>query len=254
MAVEPVHGPGVFLPRGPHRLRGTRVCAQPRNPCPPGSSCPTDPAYFTSRGSVMGQVPGEVVSSAFAVFNPQAVIPSVAPSDGSTCDAATICAARTGGGIGQLVRVLVRETAGLGEGDRAPWPERPSRCVPRDDPLFAGLPCTWAYRLPRWVTCGDWPICCATPGANLTPPPGYRPASMRRRLACSRSCTGAPHPEAMCAPRAWSSEQLECRRVLYSTVMASWLTVPRPPCGCDACESIEIATDRQCEPIIPRAG
>ena len=66
---------------------------------------PDGPAYFTSRGSVMGQVPGQVVAAAFAVFNPDAVIPSVA-FGWSITDAATICAARTRGAVGQLVRVL----------------------------------------------------------------------------------------------------------------------------------------------------
>src|SRR5437588_10618782 len=34
-------------------------------------------AYFTSRGAVMGQVPGEVVAAAFGVFNPAGVVPAV---------------------------------------------------------------------------------------------------------------------------------------------------------------------------------
>src|SRR5277367_289769 len=58
-----------------------------------GVQLPDGPAYFTSRGSVMGQVPGEVVASAFAVFNPEAVVPGVR-FGWSKVDAATICAAR----------------------------------------------------------------------------------------------------------------------------------------------------------------
>ena len=42
-----------------------------------GVALPQGDAYFTSRGSLMGQVPGEVVAAAFAVFNPQVVIPAV---------------------------------------------------------------------------------------------------------------------------------------------------------------------------------
>ena len=38
---------------------------------------PDGAAYFTSRGSLMGQVPGEVVAAAFAVFNPAVVVPAV---------------------------------------------------------------------------------------------------------------------------------------------------------------------------------
>mgnify|MGYP003704542881 CR=1 FL=1 len=39
-----------------------------------GVALPDGPAYFTSRGSLMGQVPGELVAAAFAVFNPEAVV------------------------------------------------------------------------------------------------------------------------------------------------------------------------------------
>src|SRR4249919_4008482 len=57
---------------------------------------PDGPAYFTSRGSVMGQVPGHLVAAAFGVFNPAVVVPAV--SYGWTLtDAATICAARDAG-------------------------------------------------------------------------------------------------------------------------------------------------------------
>ena len=55
---------------------------------------PDGPTYFCSRGSVMGQVPGELIAAAFAVFNPEAVVPSVAHGWTLT-DAATICDART---------------------------------------------------------------------------------------------------------------------------------------------------------------
>src|SRR5213596_2179942 len=56
-----------------------------------GVAMPDGPAYFTSRGSVMGQVPGEVVAAAFAVFNPEVVVPCVQLGWTKT-DAATICA------------------------------------------------------------------------------------------------------------------------------------------------------------------
>ena len=39
---------------------------------------PDGAAYFCSRGSVLGQVPGEVVAAAFGVFNPAVVVPMVA--------------------------------------------------------------------------------------------------------------------------------------------------------------------------------
>jgi hypothetical protein len=98
---------------------------------------PDGPAYFCSRGSVMGQVTGEVVAAAFGVFNPAAVVPAVTYGWTLT-DAATICAARTEGAVGQLRRIL------------GPTPEGVDRAVallhqatdglrPEGKPLFAGL-------------------------------------------------------------------------------------------------------------------
>jgi hypothetical protein len=102
-----------------------------------GVAVPDGPAYFTSRGSVMGQVPGHVVACAFGVFNPVAVVPAV--SYGWTLtDARTICQARDDGAIGQLTRILGEKPDGI---DRAN--ELFARAVdtlrPEGRPLFAGL-------------------------------------------------------------------------------------------------------------------
>jgi hypothetical protein len=78
-----------------------------------GVAAPDGPAYFTSRGSVMGQVPGEIVAAAFGVFNPAAVVPSVAHG-WSLTDATTIERARTTGGVAQLERILGAEPEGAG--------------------------------------------------------------------------------------------------------------------------------------------
>ncbi len=51
------------------------------------------PAYFTSRGACMGQVPGEMVTAAFGVFNPDLVIPAV-DEGWSKTDRDSILAAR----------------------------------------------------------------------------------------------------------------------------------------------------------------
>ncbi len=102
-----------------------------------GVALPDGPAYFTSRGSVMGQVPGEVVAAAFAVFNPDAVVPAVRLGWTRT-DAATICAARTDGAVGQLVRLLGERPEGVERAvdllARAAEP-----LGPEGRPLFAGL-------------------------------------------------------------------------------------------------------------------
>lgn len=102
-----------------------------------GVAAPDGPAYFTSRGSVMGQVPGYVVAAAFGVFNPAAVVPSVAHG-WSLTDAATIEQARTDGALGQLERILGESPDGI---------ERAAELLERAGdglrvegrPLFAGL-------------------------------------------------------------------------------------------------------------------
>ena len=102
-----------------------------------GVALPDGPAYFTSRGSVMGQVPGELVAAAFGVFNPEVVVPAVQLGWTRT-DAATICAARDDGAIAQLRRILGDEPEGLTRVN-----ELLLRTVatlrPEGRPLYAGL-------------------------------------------------------------------------------------------------------------------
>ncbi|HAP76118.1 MAG TPA: hypothetical protein DCR14_08560, partial [Acidimicrobiaceae bacterium] len=95
-ALEPVTGQVYFSPEchAGYAALGFSPSSGQAN----GVALPDGPAYFTSRGSVMGQVPGELVAAAFAVFNPAAVIPSVTYGWTLT-DAATICAARDHGAI-----------------------------------------------------------------------------------------------------------------------------------------------------------
>ena len=98
---------------------------------------PDGAAYFCSRGSVMGQVSGELVAAAFGVFNPAVVVPAVAHGWTLT-DASTICEARTTGAVGQLRRILGDTPPGL---DRAT--ELLTRAAdglrPEGRALYAGL-------------------------------------------------------------------------------------------------------------------
>ena len=134
-ALEPVTGQVYFSPEchAGYAALGFSPSSGQAN----GVALPDGPAYFTSRGSVMGQVPGELVAAAFAVFNPAAVIPSVTYGWTLT-DAATICAARDHGAIAQLERVLGTEPAGAARArellQRAVDPLRPE-----GRPLYAGL-------------------------------------------------------------------------------------------------------------------
>jgi len=102
-----------------------------------GVALPDGPAYFTSRGSCMGQVPGEVVAAAFAVFNPRVVVPAVT-FGWSITDAATVADARTAGAVAQLERILHDQLDGL---DRAlALLRRAAEPLPvAGRPLFSGL-------------------------------------------------------------------------------------------------------------------
>ncbi len=136
MALEPVAGQVYFAPEC-HAAYAELGFSPSPGSLAGGVQLPDGPAYFTSRGSVMGQVPGQVVAAAFAVFNPEAVVPSV-EFGWARVDAPTMCAARTTGAVRQLVRVLGDEPDGL---DRAT--SLLSRAVaplrPEGKPLFAGL-------------------------------------------------------------------------------------------------------------------
>ena len=88
MALEPVAGQVYFSPECHAAYAALGFSPSPGS-LPNGVQFPDGAAYFTSRGSVMGQVPGEVVAAAFAVFNPEAVVPGVR-FGWSKVDAATI--------------------------------------------------------------------------------------------------------------------------------------------------------------------
>lgn len=134
-AIEPVVGQVYFSPEC-----HAEYAALGFNPSPAaveGVALPDGPAYFTSRGSLMGQVPGELVAAAFAVFNPEIVVPCVQQGWALT-DAATICEARTRGAVAQLVRILGEKPEGI---DRAnellEMAVAPLR--PEGKPLYAGV-------------------------------------------------------------------------------------------------------------------
>ena len=102
-----------------------------------GVARPDGPAYFTSRGSVMGQIAPELVAAAFGVFNPAAVVPAVT-FGWTLTDAATICDARDDGAMAQLRRLLGERPTGV---DRANTILRRAVSVlrPEGRPLYAGL-------------------------------------------------------------------------------------------------------------------
>lgn len=134
-AIEPVVGQVYFSPECHSAYESLGFSPSPGDA--DGVALPDGPAYFTSRGSVMGQVPGEMVAAAFAVFNPEIVVPLVTQGWTLT-DASTICAARTRGAVAQLVRILGEKPDGIDRANElleiAVAPLRPE-----GKPLFAGV-------------------------------------------------------------------------------------------------------------------
>lgn len=213
-------------------------------------AAPDGTAYFCSRGSVMGQVPGEVVAAAFAVFNPAVVVPAVAHGWTLT-DAATICDARTAGATAQLRRILGDQPAGLARVNellaRAVEPLRPE-----GRPLYAGQ---------------------ASLGL-----PGEPLADAWRRADMLREYRGDAHTSAWTAAgldateiglltelfwglplrtyirtRAWSDAELdaaEARLTDRGLLAGDRFT----PAGRTEREAVERATDRQCRPIVEALG
>jgi len=109
-ANEPVIGQVYFSPECHREYEALGFGGSPATSY--GVALPDGPAYFTSRGSALGQVSGELVASAFAVFNPAVVVPCV-DLGWSLTDPATISAARTRGAAGQLTRILGDDPEGL---------------------------------------------------------------------------------------------------------------------------------------------
>jgi hypothetical protein len=247
-AIEPVTGQVYF---SPECHAGYEALGFSPSPAKMGEvALPDGPAYFTSRGSVLGQVPGEVVAAAFGVFNPAVVVPSVAHG-WTLVDAATICQARTDGAVGQLRRIL---------GDA---PERIERGVelltratdglrPEGKPLFAGLvaqglpgePLADAWRLADQLRefRGDVHV-------NAWASAGFDATEIG---LLTELYWGLPM-RTYVRSRAWSDAELDAaeeRLVARGLVADAGFTDE----GRAAREAVEVATDEGCRPITDRLG
>jgi hypothetical protein len=249
MALEPVAGQVYFSPEC-HAAYAELGFAPSRGSLAGGVQMPDGAAYFTSRGSVMGQVPGEVVAAAFAVFNPEAVIPAV-EFGWSKVDAPTIRAARTRGAVGQLVRILGPEPTGVGRAAEllavAVAPLRPE-----GKPLFAGLR---SLGLPGDLMGDMWRL------ADMLRE--YRgDAHTAAWTSAGLDATevglltelywGLPM-RTYVRTRAWSAEQLDAaeRRLSDRGLVAGGALTEA---GWTLRESVEVATDAQCEPALVGLG
>jgi hypothetical protein len=114
-----------------------------------GVAAPDGPAYFTSRGSLMGQVAPHVVAAAFGVFKPEIVAPCVA-FGWSITDAPTIFAARRAGAVAQLERVCGPADERVGRAAELLEPAVDALAEP-GRPLFAGLRTQWDDPQDAWT-------------------------------------------------------------------------------------------------------
>lgn len=247
-ALEPFAGQVYFSPECHHAYEALGFSPSPANMS--AVQLPDGPAYFCSRGSVMGQVPGELIASAFAVFNPAVVVPAVDYGWTKT-DAATICGARTDGATAQLERILDPEPEGL-----ARVTELLARANddlrPEGRPLYAGL---LSLGLPETPMGDAWRL-----ADQLREYRGDAHTSAWTSAGfdateiglLSELYWGLP-VRSYSRSRAWSDadfdaaeERLESRGLLADHQMTEQGRTER--------EAVEVATDGQCEPIVRALG
>ncbi|HEY9555920.1 MAG TPA: hypothetical protein VIR58_04250 [Acidimicrobiales bacterium] len=215
-----------------------------------GVALPDGPAYFSSRGSVMGQVPGEVVASAFGVFNPAVVVPAVTYGWTIT-DAASICAARTDGAVGQLRRILGEAPEGI---DRAVelLHKATDGLRPEGKPLFAGLV---AQGLPGTALGDAWRLADqlreyrGDVHINVWTAAGFDATEIG---LLTELYWGLPM-RTYVRSRAWSDAELDAaeERLASRGLVADGAFTDA---GRAAREEVEVATDAACEPILRNVG
>jgi hypothetical protein len=215
-----------------------------------GVASPEMESYFSSRGSVMGQVPGAVIAAAFGVFN-HAIVEKLVERAWQKTDARTICEARDDGAIAQLRRILgdrpdnvehVREVLARAEDVLEPYGK----------PLYAGLtacrrfddPLADAWRLADRLRefRGDAHVAAWTAAGVDACQIGL----------LTELYWGLP-TRSYSRTRMWSDEQFD---VAEATLEARGLLGDHrlTDTGHAFREEIELATDRQCQPLVEAIG
>lgn len=246
--LEPFAGQVYFAPECHQRYEELGFSGSPG--VREGVEQPDGAAYFCSRGSLMGQVPGEVIAATFAVFNPAVVTRAVAHGWRLT-DAATIGRARTDGAVAQLRRILGPAPDGI---DRAvELLHRATDGLPMEGrPLYAGVvaqglpgdPLGDAWRLADRLReyRGDAHI-------NAWTAAGFDGAEIG---LLTEPYWGAPR-RTYIRSRAWSPEDLDAaeERLTSRGLMAEGTATER---GLTEREAIEVTTDQTCAPIVRNLG
>jgi hypothetical protein len=246
--IEPFAGQVYFSPECHGEYVGLGFSPSPRQVN--GVALPDGPAYFCSRGSVLGQVPGELVASAFAVFSPSAVVPAVT-FGWSITDAATIERARTEGAIAQLTRILGPAPEGV-ERVRDVLDRASGSLRVAGKPLYAGLlaqevpssplGAAWRYadRLREYR--GDAHTAAWTSA-------GFDAVEIG---LLTELYWGLPL-KTYIRSRGWSEAELDdgIRRLEYRGLLRDGSFTQR---GREEREAVELNTDGQCRPVIESLG
>lgn len=146
--IEPVIGQVFFAPECHAAYERLGFDASPGS-FGNGVAAPDGPAYFTSRGSLLGQVAPNVVAAAFGVFEPSIVVAGVTLGWTRT-DAPTIFAARRAGAVAQLER-LCGAAPGVIDGVSDALARAVDALREPGRPLFAGLRAQWDDPTDRWT-------------------------------------------------------------------------------------------------------
>jgi hypothetical protein len=247
-ALEPVAGQVYF---SPECHAGYTALGFGASPGMAGAvALPDGPAYFCSRGSVMGQASGELIAAAFGVFNPAAVVPAVTYGWTLT-DANTICEARTAGATDQLVRILGERVDGI-ETATGLLAQANERLRPEGRPLYAGL---LSLGLPGNAMGDLWRLADrlreyrGDAHTAAWTSAGFDAAEIG---LLTELYWGLP-PRTYVRTRAWSDTDLDAAEATLAErdlLTGGALT----EAGRTAREDVEQATDRQCRPIVETLG
>jgi hypothetical protein len=212
---------------------------------------PDGAAYFTSRGSVMGQVAPHVVAAAFGVFKPEVVAASVGYG-WSLTDAPTIFAARRAGAVAQLERVCGSPTNGVTRAAELLERAADAQAEP-GRPLFAGLRSQWDDPRDPWTRLfhlGDMLRECRG-DAHVAAWTAAGLDAVEIGLL-TEAYIGLPL-RSYIRTRAWNDEELDA--AVARLEARGWLAVGQlTESGRDGREAVETATDAQMRPGVSALG
>lgn len=218
-----------------------------------GLAMPDGAAYFTSRGSLMGQVAPTAIAATFAVFNPSAVVPAV-EYGWSLTDATTIRVARAAAGAAQLRRVLADVPSADVERAAAILGTTLSAMRPEGRSLFAGA--LYFYDEPsdpwlRYFLLGD--IIREFRGDSHTAAWIAAGIDATEINLLSERYMGLA-PRSYARTRAWSDQQFDA--AVERLQERGWFDANADftPEGRAGRESVEINTDLQMQPVLAAIG